>query len=320
MMVDLGDTRQGRRVGVIDMGTNTFHLMLVDVSVDGFEIHKKIRRSVKIGAGGINKGFITPEAEERGLKALKEFKGTIDQEGVEMIFAIATSAIRNARNGQEIVERYYNETAIRIEVISGMEEAETIYYGVRKAVDLGSEKNLIMDIGGGSIEFIICDAQQEYWKQSFEIGGQRMVEKFHRRDPISLDEIHEQLAYLEDNLVELLAQTRIHEPQTLVGSSGTFDTLSDIFMFKHQIPKSPDATEHPLTIEGFREIHNELIQKTREERLEIPGMVEMRVELIVVASVLIDFVVRKCNIKKIRVSSFALKEGILLKSIDSIHK
>ncbi len=306
------------KVAIIDMGTNTFHLMIVKVVGSGFEVIKKVRESVKIGAGGINKGLIIKEAEERGLKALEKFKEIITEHEVDRTFATATSAIRNASNGAEIAKRFESQTGIAIEIISGLEEAESIYLGVKQALDLGRECSLIMDIGGGSIEFILANQDEIFWMQSFEIGGQRMLEKFNQFDPISLSEIRDELQYLDGNLEALYEQVAIHQPKTLVGSSGTFDTLSDIYQNRVGLTKDEKATEYPLSVDGFREIHNELIMKNRAERMEIPGMIEMRVEMIVVASVLVDHMIKRCEIEKMRVSAYALKEGTLFKKLSTI--
>ncbi|MEQ8715068.1 MAG: Ppx/GppA phosphatase family protein [Cyclobacteriaceae bacterium] len=308
------------RIAVIDMGTNTFHLLVADVRDGQFETVYREKSAVKIGAKGINEGLIIPEALERALTAVRRFKQITDLEKVDQIFATATSAIRNASNGQELVDKIKEETGIKVRIISGEEEAQLIYYGVSHALKLGDETSLIMDIGGGSIEFIIGTASEIKWKHSFEIGGQRMIDQFHKHDPIQLSEIEDVEAYLGAHLNLLFEKVTAYQPTTLIGSSGTFDTLSDIHRIVLGLEKSPDATEFPLTVKGFQEILRDILAKTREERLAIPGMIELRVDMIVVACILIDFVLQKSNIKNIRVSAYALKEGVLLNTIHKLAK
>ncbi len=308
------------RIAVIDMGTNTFHLLVADVRDGQFETVYREKSAVKIGAKGINEGLIIPEALERALTAVRRFKQITDLEKVDQIFATATSAIRNASNGQELVDKIKRETGIKVRIISGEEEAQLIYYGVSHALKLGDETSLIMDIGGGSIEFIIGNASEIKWKHSFEIGGQRMIDQFHKHDPIQLSEIEDVEAYLGAHLNLLFEKVTAYQPTTLIGSSGTFDTLSDIHRIVLGLEKSPDATEFPLTVKGFQEILRDILAKTREERLAIPGMIELRVDMIVVACILIDFVLQKSNIKNIRVSAYALKEGVLLNTIHKLAK
>ncbi|WP_420318073.1 exopolyphosphatase [Ekhidna sp.] len=307
------------KVAVIDLGTNTFHLMIAQVDKDSHEILHRERKAVKIGEKGINKGEITKAAWDRALQTLNEFKEKILTNNIDKVFATATSAIRNASNGKELVEEIKSQTEIEIEVISGAREAELIHLGASKALDLGKEKNLIMDIGGGSIEFIIADSNQAYWMRSFEVGGQRLVEKFHRNDPISDDEIKQLYTYFDAELQPLIQACGEHNPETLIGCSGTFDTLSDIYCEESGIIRNPDATEYPFGKNVFNAIYRELISKNREQRLAIPGMIEMRVDMIVVACVLIDYLAEKLNLKNLRISAYALKEGILYDVLDKLQ-
>ena len=307
------------KVAVIDMGTNTFHLIIVKVENNDFQIIYREKVPVKIGEKGINHGFITDQAIDRALTCLGNFNEVIANEQVDQIFATATSAIRNARNGKELVALIAERTGIQTRIISGLEEAEYIYYGVKKALKIGSEPSLIMDIGGGSIEFIIGTETQILWKQSFEVGGQRMVEHFQKSDPISVDQIANLEVYLTENLEELFQEFEKYLPKTLIGSSGTFDTLSDIYQLGLGMDKSTTDTEYPLTIEAFHEIHADFLKKNREERLQIPGMIPLRVDMIVVASILVNYIIHKFNFQNIRVSAYALKEGVLLKTLNSIQ-
>ena len=176
------------KIAVIDMGTNTFHLIIAEVTETSHEILHKERVAVKIGENGITKGIITDQAWIRALSTISSFKETMDQNGVKAIFATATSAVRNASNGEALTEEIKKQTGIETKIISGEQEAKTILNGVKEAIELGDEKSLIMDIGGGSIEFIIANQDETFWLKSFEVGGQRLVEKFHNQDPISQGE------------------------------------------------------------------------------------------------------------------------------------
>ncbi|WP_370089796.1 exopolyphosphatase [Ekhidna sp.] len=304
------------KVAVIDLGTNTFHLLIARIEKESHEILHRERKAVKIGEKGINKGEINQQAWDRALAALNEFKTTIAQNEIDQVFATATSAIRNAKNGRALVEEIKKQTGIEIEVISGMREAELIHLGASKALNFGEEKNLIMDIGGGSIEFIIADQNQAYWLQSFEVGGQRLVEKFHRTDPIAQTEISDLYNFFDAELEPLSKACKEYKPKTLIGCSGTFDTLSDIYCEENGIERDLSLTEYPFGKEAFRAIYQELISKSREQRLLIPGMIEMRVDMIVVACVLVNYIIEKFELESIRVSGYALKEGILYNVLD----
>ncbi|MDL5050213.1 hypothetical protein QQ054_29855 [Oscillatoria amoena NRMC-F 0135] len=300
-----------KRIAIIDLGTNTFHLLIAALAQKSFTIIHRDRLAVKIGKGGINHNRITEDGMARAVSAMRSFKSTINSYGIDSIHAFGTSAFRNAINRQEVLAEIESETGIKVQVISGEEEAQYIYYGVRWALNLGSEKVLIMDIGGGSVEFIIANHREIFWKASMEMGAQRLLEKFQNHDPIAKEEIAALDRYFGEQLIDLKKALHLHTPDTLAGSSGTFDTLSDMYCAEQNIAIQTDASENPLTLEAFYKIYAELTAKNREERLAIAGMLEMRVDMIVVACCLIRYVLEIHSFTGIRVSGYALKEGVL---------
>ena len=306
-----------KKIAIIDMGTNTFHLLIAEATESGYTIIHRERTAVKIGKGGINQGRITEEALTRALLAMQSFKNTIDEQGIKNIKAFGTSAIRNAVNGAEVLRRIKEISGIDTTIISGDVEAEYIYHGVRYSLDMGKEKSLILDIGGGSVECIIGDGTQIFWKESFEIGAQRLLEEFHKHDPITGEEIHRLDLHFGNKLNSLFEALRQYPANVLIGASGTFDTLSDIHCYRNNIFKTDDQPETPLTIEGFCSIYADLISKTREQRMQIPGMIEMRVDMIVVACCLVRYILSHHLFNRIRVSSYSLKEGVLASCIES---
>lgn len=300
-----------RKIAVIDLGTNTFNLLLAEMGRKDYKIFYSDKIPVKIGQGGINKNIITASAKRRALEAINIFQNKIVEEGIKDIYAFATSAFRNASNGTELKEEIRRKTGIDINIINGDLEAYYIYQGVKGALEIGDEPNLIMDIGGGSVEMIIGNSEQIFWQRSYEIGAQRLLDQFHDIDPIPPEETILLNAYFDDHLSSLAAAMNDYNIDTLIGSSGSFDTLSEIHCAANNISFDPLLPEFPLDLESYYSIHEDIISKTKVERLKIPGMIEMRVDMIVVASCLIKYVVNKFNIKYIRVSSHSLKEGLL---------
>ena len=299
---------------VLDLGTNTFNILIVNIQNNVKTIVEHGRHSVKIGKGGIQNNFITDEAIDRAIEAVIKFKKLIDNYNIAStdVKALATSAFRNAKNGQDLVDKIYNQTGIKVEVIDGDKEAELIYFGVKAALDIGDETALIMDIGGGSVEFIICNEHHIFWKKSYEIGAQRLLDMFHKNDPIKSDSIDEMLNYLQVALVELQKQVKLFKPKTLIGSSGTFDTLCEIYIKEFNIDYELESgTEFELPINYFGEVFYKLVTKNLADRKLIPGMSLMRVDMIVVSVCLIDYVLKNFYINKLRVSFYSLKEGML---------
>ncbi|PZX59570.1 exopolyphosphatase/guanosine-5'-triphosphate,3'-diphosphate pyrophosphatase [Algoriphagus ratkowskyi] len=300
-----------RKAAVIDMGTNTFHLLLVEFDDVSFKTIYKEKIPVKLGKGGINQNILAKDAVKRAFHTLKHFKNLIDGEHIDQVFAFATSAVRNAENGQDFVNEVKETLGIEIRVLSGGEEAQMIYDGIKLSGSLNLHTELMMDIGGGSVEFIIGNNQQSFWKQSFEIGGQRLLELFHYTDPILPEEIDRLESYLEDKLQPLIQAIKTYKPGGLVGASGTFDTLTDIYFESMLQCKLTGRHVFQLPVEEYEAIHRMILSKNREERLLIPGMIPMRVDMIVVASSLIEFILRFIEVDYITCSPYALKEGAI---------
>ncbi|MHA6246632.1 Ppx/GppA phosphatase family protein [Pontibacter sp. CAU 1760] len=308
-----------KRLALIDMGTNTFHLLITEVNENGTR-HDFVRTKVpvRLGQGGISNGAIAEEAYERALRTLQDFREQIDAHEVETVRAMATSMVRNASNGEAFVKDIFKLTDIQVEVIDGDKEAELIYYGVRSAGVLDEQISLIMDIGGGSVEFIICNNNQIFWKRSFEVGAQRLMDQFFQQDPIAPESIQAEKAYLREKLQPLTQAVTQYKPTVLVGSSGTFDTLCDIDALRRgdtsrQINQPAAAT---LALDNYYRIHASLLRNNHEQRLAMPGMLAMRVDMIVLASIVVDFVLEEYALKEIRVSAYALKEGVLQKVLE----
>ncbi len=311
---------------VIDLGTNTFHLMVVEKAADGTETTLfRESRPAKIGKAGINQGFITEEGIGRALGVLGYFREQLDRLAVpvEQVVAIGTSAIRVAKNQAEFIDRVREATGIRVQVISGDQEADYIYYGVKAS---GALKNpddtcLIVDIGGGSVEFIISAHDRMLWKQSFEIGGQRLMERF-MPDPkqaISAGAVRRLRDYFQEQLLPLVNALHQYSPRSgaplrLVGSSGSFDTLIDMWYMHSQGTWPPaDQASFDLPPAEFYRSFEQLMTRDHEERMQLPGMIELRVDMIVVAVCLIDYLIRTFGIQQITTSTWSLKEGVLAK-------
>lgn len=295
------------RVGIIDIGTNTFHLIIADKARNMKILHKE-KVAVRLGKGGITDNVIQPDALDRAIVTLTDFAEKMKNEVVEKIFVSATSAVRNASNQQSFIEEVFEKTGLKIQVLSGEEEAALIHKGVSEYIDFGKEVGLIMDIGGGSIEFILANQDEVKWLKSYELGGQRLIDQFHHTDPISNLEMKKLALYLKENFAEVFEKCREHQAAYLIGSSGSFDTLWDIHA---RIPGARPMQQPILYKEYFEEIHEVLMVQDREQRLAIPGMIPMRVDMIVSASIAIKVIMDGCHFDQIKVSPFALKEGLL---------
>jgi len=301
-----------KRVAVMDLGTNTFHLLITEGESDHLQEIVHEQEAVKLGEGGINKGLIQPAAFERGINTMKRYHQLIVQNNVTQVRAIATSALRNAANGQEFIDKVKTETGIAIELINGDEEAGYIYKGVKACGCLSDANSLIVDIGGGSVEFIICNEESIKWKQSFEIGAARLMDKFHQTDPIPKNSINKLNEYLDNVLKDLFAVTDNYTIDNLIGSSGVFETYAGLIEDdKGSNFKLKENNYYRFEKDALLILIEKLINSSHQQRVAMQGIIPIRVDMIVTASILTRFVVERLEIKKVAMSTYSLKEGVI---------
>jgi len=311
------------RVAIIDLGTNTFKVLIVQIQETGaYHLISKHKIPVKLADGGINDDYLSIEAFRRGINALRTFQDNIIKYyQVSQTFAFATSGIRSAKNGEEFVEYVRNRIGIDIQIISGNREAELIYKGICSAVQLTDKPVLMMDIGGGSTEFIIGNKQQIFWKKSYQLGASRLLGKFRHSNPIQANELEEIKQYFDAELHELSTQVSNYQIDTLIGSSGAFSTFAA--MVAHQFGSTKalkKQVSYQINMEEYLLIHKILLNSTLEERTQIESIKLMRVHLIVIASILTDFVIKKLNISQLVYSDYALKEGVISSIIKKLKE
>ena len=296
------------KTAIIDLGTNTFNLLIFEENTTLF----KTKIAVKLGEGGITKGYIAEAPFQRGFEALKKHLQTIEKYQADRTLAFATSAIRSTRNGVDFVAKVKTELGLHIEVIDGNKEAELIYLGVKQALDLGDSNKLIIDIGGGSTEFIICNKKEIFWKQSFQLGAARLLERFQPQDPVTSTEVKSIEGYLEDALTTLWTALQIFPCDTLVGSSGSFDTLANVIVHQfYDISILKGKTAFDFKLSDYYWLHEYLLKSNLEKRLKTPGMIRMRADMIVISSIFINYILKRQKIISMKLSAYALKEGIM---------
>lgn len=305
---------KGKTLAIIDLGTNTFHLLIARIDErEDFSIEQKFKEPVKLGEGGINSGRISDAAFQRGLRALKKFRKLILSKKADEVRAFATSAIRSAENGPDFVKAAKEQAQIDIRIINGNEEAALIYEGVKNGVQLPYvQDTLLMDIGGGSVEFIVSRDGTPMLLRSIPIGAARMLEYIDPSDPITNSQLKRTEAYIRDKVHGLLQELKEFNLTFLVGSSGSFETLGAMIAVANgDLLSSVKLNSYRFTPSQFKSIHKKLVNASRRQRLDIGGMDSMRVDMIVMASIMVNLIVKELPIKELMVSVYALKEGIL---------
>ena len=309
------------RLAVIDCGTNTFNLIIVEL-LDKKKYQKiySTRIAVKLGEGAINKGYITPAAFVRGVEAIALFRQKFGEYCVDSALAFATSAIRDASNGQEFILEIQDKFDIEVTVIDGNREAELIYFGIREAVQLDDQVSLIMDIGGGSNEFILANKEKIFWKQSFNIGAARLIEQFKHSNPITEKEKNEIKTYLTLQLQPLVEASKKFNPVELVGSSGAFESIVEMIHGELGGEElTSRKTEYETDLVAHSKISKKIMASTLDERRKIKGLTPIRFDMIVISCIMVDHILNLLQLKKMRVSTYSLKEGALAEYIQKLE-
>ena len=296
---------------VIDLGTNTFHLMIASKQDDQLQVHRKLQVPVKLGEDGITQGIIQPKAYQRAINALAEFNKILTEYKVNETLVFGTSAIRGAQNGQQFIDEVQKRFHLKIEAIEGDREAELIFEGVKHSFTLPHTPCLVMDIGGGSVEFIIGQQDKILWKKSYSIGAARLLAKFNHSEPIKDKEIVAVNDYVAQIIQDCMVVCNAYKVNCLIGSAGSFETLRDVLL--HDL----NAQLHPLSNNAckinkseFDLFYHLMITSNQEQRAALKGMIDFRVDMMVVSAILMKLIVETTEVSEIIVSDFALKEGM----------
>jgi exopolyphosphatase / guanosine-5'-triphosphate,3'-diphosphate pyrophosphatase len=293
------------RKAVIDLGTNTFNLLIADVKENSFELVHTEKDGVALGMGGINDGLLTAEAFERGMNALKRFCASCTVMEVESIHAIGTSALRGASNASEFITAAHDELGLDIEIVSGLREAELIYKGVKWSYDF-KVPGVIMDIGGGSTEFIFADSKGVNDMISLNIGVSRIYQKFAFNDPLKPEDILNIENWLEERAEGFFEGK---QSDLLIGASGSFETFYELVHFE-PFPEKLHAIE--VNFDELLQSLDEIISSTQAERDKNPWIIPIRKKMAPIAAVKTRWIIRKLGVRKVFISPCSLKEGALV--------
>jgi exopolyphosphatase/guanosine-5'-triphosphate,3'-diphosphate pyrophosphatase len=301
------------KFGVIDLGTNTFHLLIAGLNAQGeLQVDHRDRVFVRLGESGLHR--IGDAAFERGLQTMLRFSQQLTARPVKQLRALGTAALRTADNGRDFVSAVASTTGIQISLIDGDEEARLIHRGVDWALGRQSSHGrfLIMDIGGGSIEFIIAEDSRVLWAQSFPVGIAVFFQEYQHIDPLQTADIQRLKAQFAARLQPLKKALTALPTHHLVGSSGTFDVLDQLLSTDKPTPFSSR-----IDLSRVADFSRDLLRRTRAERQALPWMPSERVDMIGIAIVFIETVLEMAGIRELTVSEFALKEGVLADMIET---
>ncbi|AFZ53552.1 Ppx/GppA phosphatase family protein [Cyanobacterium aponinum] len=305
-------------LGAIDIGTNSIHMVVVHINaqIPSFSIIAKEKDTVRLGDRDLDTGNLTDSAMNRALEALRRCKDLAKSLKVNQLIAVATSATREAPNGREFLQRVENELGITVDLISGQEEARRIYLGVLSGMDFGGKVHAVIDIGGGSTEIILGDAQEARFLSSTKVGAVRLTQDFIHSDPINSKDFIRLSAYIQGMLERPVEEFRnaLHtgEKPMLVGTSGTAETLAMIHALDSNSVEPITLNGYKMPLKDIEEILVKLTKMDYNERVSITGMSERRAEIIIAGTTILVEAMKMLEVDSLTVCERALREGVIV--------
>ena len=314
---DLGVSRKVRTVAAIDVGTNSTHMLVasVDVALSTFSIDLAEKSNTRLGERDPDTGELTPEAMARGLESLRHFRELALSHQVEQVVVAATSAVREAPNGRDFLQRIKDELDLDVDLVSGPEEARLIYLGVLSGMPFGDRPHLVLDIGGGSTELILADGRDARALTSTRVGAVRLQRDFVKDDPIPPHRRSFLQAFIQGSLEP--AVDKVHrrikpgEKPVLVATSGTAMAIGALAASEDDRP--------PLKLHGYRvskqrlnRVVDRLAVMTPEQRRGLAAINDRRAEIIVPGSLILQTTMQMLDVDELVLSERALREGLIV--------
>jgi exopolyphosphatase / guanosine-5'-triphosphate,3'-diphosphate pyrophosphatase len=307
-----------RIIAAIDLGTNSLHMVIVRVepTLPSFSIIAREKETVRLGDRDLETGNLKPKIMERAIAALRRFQEVAKTVNTETIIAVATSATREAPNGRDFLQDIEVQLGLKVDLISGQEEARRIYLGVLSGMEFNNQPHTIIDIGGGSTEIILGDSHEERTLTSTKIGAVRLTSELITTDPITKDEFDYLQAYirgmLERSTEQVIANYPFGESPRLVGTSGTIETIATIHAREHLGFVPSTLNGYQFSLRDLRELVNRLRCLNNIERSAIPEMPEKRSEVILAGALILQEAMTLLNAESITVCERSLREGVIV--------
>jgi exopolyphosphatase/guanosine-5'-triphosphate,3'-diphosphate pyrophosphatase len=327
------------RIAAIDLGTNSFHLLVADANPNGAIVPLvREKETLRLGEAVGRAGRISEGAADAVIAAMRHFCDLVATAGATELVACATSAIREAENGSEIVDRIARETGVVVDVISGRDEARMIFRAIRARVALGDSPALCFDLGGGSLEVMVGDATGLLWSDSVKLGVARLTAELVQSDPLSRADRLRLRTRLTLVLAPLAAEVADLRPGLVVGTSGTLCDLARLVAARRTRPPSPQQVALPAEeampaepavpavpagpAEPFRfsrreflPLHTALVASSSAARRRLPGVDALRVDLLPAGSMMLATAMELFGFDEVVACESALREGMVLEAI-----
>ena len=297
------------KIGTIDIGTNSMRLLIADYNNGKIENRKKYVNTTRIGQGVDKEGYISEEALQRNINALEEFANICKVEECQAIYCMGTSALRDSKNGNIFVDRAKQKTNMNVEIISGNEESNLGFMGVLEGLDT-DEQILVIDIGGGSTEFIVGDIEGIKFAKSENVGALRMTEKFLAKDPIDTNEFSNMSKFIYSEIKDTIDYIKSKQIKKLVGIGGTITSLSAMNQ-ELEVYSMEKIHNSEVSIKNIKDILQNLKQMTLNDKKTLKGLQPKRADIITAGVEILNIIMENLEIEKIIVSEYDNLEGLM---------
>jgi exopolyphosphatase/guanosine-5'-triphosphate,3'-diphosphate pyrophosphatase len=304
-------------LGAIDVGTNSIHLIVVELDprFGTARTVLKAREMVRLGGGdALARGHLSKKAVQRGVAAIAKFADAARAAGAADVRAVATSAVREAGNREEFLAAVRATSGVSIEVLSETEEARLIHLGVSRGYPIGSRVACIFDIGGGSTEFIVADAERPFFLHSVRLGSLRLFDEY-LRDGESAPRYRALESNVEQVLERFMPQLKEYRFDLLIGTSGTVMGLAALDAAGSGVP-GQRAHGYVLRLERLRELQALMRRLSPAERRKLPGMNPRRSDIIVAGNAIVIAIMEALGRDELIVCERALREGVVVDYIE----
>jgi len=308
-MNDLSGTM---RLAGVDIGTLTCRLLIADLPHGGrLKEVRSERRILRLGEGVDQTKQLSAAAMDRVLQCLREWRAMIDASHVDAVAVVATSAVRDAENRDEFLDRVKREADFEIELLSGEEEARRTLLGIRSGLPPGVTDLLALDIGGGSTEFILDRPGQKPVVRSIDIGVVRLCERLLHHDPPTDDEVRQAREWVARETKAAIADMGNYQTATFVGTAGTITSLAAM---AQKLPSYEPARIHnyKLLLSPIQTLEQTLLSRNKADRVGLPGLEKGREEVIAAGAIIIRMIMETLGVSNVLVSDLGLREGVLI--------
>lgn len=301
------------RLGVLDVGSNTIHLQVVEAHPGGPPVPNSSHKTIiKLTEFLDESGAITELGINRITSAIQKNMAEANHDDLDELLSFATSAIREAINSDQVIKHVNENCGIDLQVLSGEEEARFTFLAARRWLGWSAGDLLVLDIGGGSLEIARGSEENPSFKSSMQLGAGRLTRNFLKADPFTTKSLKHLEEFIEDQIDPLSKSLATFDKNVAAGTSKTFRTLSKLTQTFH-----PKLGEH-LSLDALEILVPDLQKLSLSQRQELPGVSTERAHQLVAGSMVARQLMRTLNLKEIRICPWALREGIVLHRLDWI--